>query len=319
MSGLLTRKYHRCLGIDISAQSIKIVELSRSRSLFTLEAYVIEPLPVPCSDDLTGTDPKSVARVLIQALQRVGVLARDAVVAVPDAQVICKTLAVEADLADEDLELYVRLEAEQYVPYALADVALDFEVQGCSSRHPGRVDVLLVACRQVTLDWYQAVLSSTGLKARVITVQTHGLARAIDVMAGAQLSHTIAVVDFGFQTTRLSILHQGQVIYFHELLFGSDGFDDEMFETVTVENIGRVLVLFAESGIEGVVSSILLCGAVACRAGLSPCIEARFGVPAQWANPFATMNLNPLLAPEALCCDAPVLLTACGLALMGFD
>ena len=319
MPGFFSKTSQRCVGIDISAQSIKIVELRRSRSVFTLEAYAIEPLLIKPSGDLTSADPKSVAVVLTNALEKADVLARQAVVAVPDALAISKTLAVEADLTGDDLELYVRLEAEQHVPYGLEDMALDFEVQGRSHNYPGRSDVLLVVCRQATLAWYQTVLNRAGLSERVITVQAHGLARAVGVLAGAQSSRAIAVVDFGLRTTLLSVVSREQVIYSRELLFGSDGLDDEAFKVAALEHLGRGLALFAGSGTGGVVSSILLSGENPLPAMLGVWIEGQCGLPTQLANPFATMALNPVLTPDTLRGDASRLLTACGLAIRGFD
>lgn len=317
--GFFTPHSQRCVGIDISAQSIKIVELRRSRGVFTLEGYGIEPLPALCSEDLTGADPKSVARVLANALKTANVHAQEAVVAIPDALTISKTLEVDADLAGDDLELYVRLEAEQHVPYGLEDMALDFEVQGCSSSHPERVDVLLVVCRQATLGWYRSVLSRAGLRERVITVQTHGLARAVGVMAAVQASQAVAVVEFGLRTTVLNMVCREQVIYSRELLFGFDGLDDEAFKVAALSHLGRGLELFAASGVGGVVGSILLCGTTSLPVQLSGWIEGQCGLPTQLANPFASMTLNPALAPDTLCCDASMLVTACGLAMRGFD
>lgn len=129
MSGLFFETRPRYVGVHISGQSIKVVELSRMGNTFELHAYVIEPLSAGYVDDLTSTGAKSVAQVLRRALGNTGVMARDAVTALPDTQVICKTLEVETGLSENELELYVRLEAEQYVPYALEEMALDYDVQ----------------------------------------------------------------------------------------------------------------------------------------------------------------------------------------------
>ena len=318
--GLFGKNRHRCAGVDITAQAIKIVELSRSQGEFRLQAYAIEPLPAGLMNDLTCSGAESVIRVLLKALEKAGVMARDAVVAMPDELLISKTLEVESGLSEADLELHVRLEAEQYVPYALEDVALDFEVQGRSSNHAGQVAVQMVACRQEALEWYRSVLIGAGLTPRVVEVQAHALARGVEAaVPDLSQQEAVAVVDFGSHMTLLSIVRQGQVIYSRELLFGQGMAGAQGFEESVVQHLGLGLEQFVESGAAGVVGMILLAGAAATTPGLSQWVEARLGTPVRVANPFSAMDLNPALTPETLLCDAPMLLTACGLALRGSD
>ena len=318
MFGYFRNARQRYLGVDIGLHAVKVVELSRSRGTFQLESYGIEPLAAVLMDDLTRVDPKSAAQALVKVLGAASVVARNTVVAVPDTQVICKNLELDAGLSEDDLELYVRLEAEQYIPYALDEVALDFEVMGCVENNPERLNVLLVTCRQQTLDWYEAVLSLAGLKARVIAVQAHAVARAVEALTpyatGLQAPGAVAVVDFAPHTTLLSVVQQGQVLYSRELLFGCDALEDEAFNSIALQHIRRGLEPFVEP-----LASLVLSGSAASRSGLSEWLEAQLGVHTQVANPFALMSINPLLTPQTLLCDAPMLLTACGLALRGFD
>lgn len=314
MPGFLTTRRHRCVGIDISANAVNIVELSRFNTTFTLHGYAIEPLPTQPAGDQTRAHPKSVAQVLLRVLNEQAMVARDAVVAVADGQLICKTLELDAGLAGVELELHVRLEAEQHVPYALERAALDFEVQGCSPLNPQLMSVLLVACPMETVDWYQAVLSHAGLKAKVIEVQSHAQVRGVDAMVPS--SGAVALVDFALHTTRLTILHQGRVMDSRELLFGNGLQDQATFKTTAVQHIRRGL---EQSAASPRAESVILAGAAAAQAGLSEWLEAQLAMPTQPANPFMHMDISPSLVPQALCSHAPMLLTACGLALRGFD
>ncbi|MFI8338147.1 type IV pilus biogenesis protein PilM [Pseudomonas taetrolens] len=323
MSGLFFETRPRYVGVHISGQSIKVVELSRMGNTFELHAYAIEPLSADYVDDLTSTGAKSVAQVLRRALGNTGVMARDAVTALPDTQVICKTLEVETGLSENELELYVRLEAEQYVPYALEEMALDYDVQEVVPRHSDQVEIVLVACRQEVLEWHQEVLLSAGLKPHVIDVQALALVRGLDWMlrsvTGSSAREAVAVADFSPPLARLSIVSQSRVIYCHEWLFERGSLGDDAFKFAAVEHLGREIGLSAESAVGAKVGLIVLAGAAASSTGLSQWVEARLGIPTRVADPFAAMKLNPALAPEALFCDAPVLLAACGLALRGFD
>lgn len=323
MFGLFSKPRHRRVGVHISPHSITVVELSCLNGVFQLESHAVETLPATLMIDQTRAEPKSVAQVLLRALDKAGVVARDAVVALPDTQIICKRLEVEAGLSESDLELHMRLEAEQHVPYALEEVALDYEVENHPASHSGRVNVLLVICRQEALEWHQSVLLGAGLKAQVIAVQAHALVRAIDWMvdavAGPSRQDAVAVVEFMPRTTLLSVVCQGEVLYSRELLFERGVQGDEDFKITAVQHLRRGLELFAESGAERVPGLIVLAGAAASSIGLHQWVEEQLGTPTHIANPFVAMSLNRALVPEALLCDAPLLLTACGLALRGFD
>ena len=308
MPGLFAQTRQRCIGIDISQHAIKIVELSRSQGRFKLQGYAMEPLPAGLMDDQTGAEAKSVVPVLVRALEQAAVMARDAIIAVPDGQVICKTLEVEAGLSEVELELHVRLEAEQHIPCALDDMALDFEVLEHLSSQPGRVNVLMGACRQEALEWHRSVLTGAGLIPRVVAVQSHALGRGVGAMtAGLARDVAVAVVDGAARAGVLSIVQQGRVIYSRELAGA------HAFEVTLVEHLQHELELFGPVGL------IVLAGEAAVVPGLARRVESRLGTPTRIANPFIQMDHTPTLTPEALLCDAPLLLTACGLALRGFD
>lgn len=271
-------------------------------------------------DDQTGAGPESVVQILLKALDSAGVQASDAIVAIPDGLLISRVIEVEPGLNEVELELHVRLEAEQYVPYALDDMALDFEVQGRSASHPGRVDVLMVACRHEVLEWYRSVLAGAGLTPRVVAVQAHGLASGVEAMtAGMVLNGAVAVLELGAHASLLSVVRQGQAICVRELLFGQAGVDEQAFKTNVARHLEHGLEVFAASGVAGPIGMLVLAGEGAATPGLSQWLEARFGMPTHIANPFLATHLDPALAPEALLCDAPALLTACGLAMRGFD
>ena len=324
MPGLFCKTRHLCAGVDISPQAIKIVELRRSRGRFRLQSYAMEPLPAGLMDDLTCVEPESVIQVLRKALKKAGVQACDAVVAMPDELLISKTIEVEAGLGEADLELHVRLEAEPYIPYALEDVALDFEVKGRSADDSGQIDVHMVACRLEALEWYRSVLTGAGLTPRVVAVQAQALARGVDAMVSdlsprGALVVAVLEVEFGGHGAVLSIVRQGQVIYSRKLPFGQGTAGEQAFKEMLVQQLEGGLELFLRSGSEGAVNVIVLAGAVAATPGLGRWVQARLGMPVRVANPFSAMDLNPVFTSEALLCDAPMLLTACGLALRGVE
>lgn len=197
MPGFLPTTRHRFIGVDISQQAIKVVELSRSRGKFMLQGYAIEPLPAGLTGHQTGAESKSVVQALQRALEKAAVVTSNAIVGIPDGQVICKTLEVEAGLNEIELELHVRLEAEQHIfLMRLKTWRWISKFKVFSSSHPGRINVQVAACRQEALEWHRCVLTSAGLTPRVVTVQAHALARGVEAMApNVALQDAVAVLD----------------------------------------------------------------------------------------------------------------------------
>lgn len=149
---------------------------------------------------------------------------RNVAVAVAGSAVITKTIEMDAGLSDDELENQLKIEADQYIPYPLDEVAIDFEVQGPSVRNPARVNVLLAACRKENVEVREAALALAGLTARVVDVEAYALERSFGLLTGHLASPqgqlTVAVVDIGATMTTLSVLHKGRIIYTREQLFG---------------------------------------------------------------------------------------------------
>ena len=148
MLGLFTKKANTLLGIDISSTSVKLLELSRSGSRYRVESYAVEPLPPNAVVEKNIAELEGVGQALSRLLGKAKTGVKSAAVAVSGSAFITKSIEMEAGLSDEELENQLKIEADQYIPYPLEEVAIDFEVQGPAPRSPGRVEVLLAACRK---------------------------------------------------------------------------------------------------------------------------------------------------------------------------
>lgn len=228
MLGLIKKKANTLLGIDISSTSVKLLELSRSGGRYKVEAYAVEPLPPNAVVEKNIVELEGVGQALSRVLVKAKTNLKSAVVAVAGSAVITKTIEMEAGLSEDELENQLKIEADQYIPYPLEEVAIDFEVQGLSARNPERVDVLLAACRKENVEVREAALALAGLTAKVVDVEAYALERSYALLSsqlGADTDQlTVAVVDIGATMTTLSVLHNGRTIYTREQLFaGIDG------------------------------------------------------------------------------------------------
>ncbi len=352
--GLFNKKANMLLGIDISSTSVKLLELSRSGNRYKVEAYAVEPLPPNAVVEKNIVELEGVGQALSRVLAKSKTGVKGAAVAVAGSAVITKTIEMEAGLSDDELETQLKIEADQYIPYPLEEVAIDFEVQGVSARNPERVEVLLAACRKENVEVREAALALAGLTAKVVDVEAYALERAYgllsDHLGGHQEELTVAVVDIGATMTTLSVLHNGRTIYTREQLFGGrqlteeiqrryglsvdeaglakkqgglpDDYDSEVllpFKEAVVQQVSRSLQFFFAAGQYNDVDYILLAGGTASIPDLDRLIQQKIGTPTQVANPFADMALSGKVNAGALASDAPSLMIACGLAMRSFD
>lgn len=354
MLGLIKKKANTLLGIDISSTTVKLLELSRSGNRFKVEAYAVEPLPPSAVVEKNIVELEGVGQALEKVLARSRTSLKQAAVAVAGSAVITKTIEMDAGLDPDEMEEQIKLEADQYIPYPLDEVAIDFEVQGVSPRNPERVEVLLAACRRENVDIREAALALAGLNARVVEVEAYAMERAcelvIDQLDGDREDVTVAVIDIGATMMTLSVLSKGRIIYTREQLFGGKQLTDEIqrryglsqeeaglakkqgglpddyetevlspFKDAVVQQVSRSLQFFFAGGQYNDVDYILLAGGTASIPGLDQLIQQKIGTTTLVANPFANMTLSNKVNAVALSNDAPALMIACGLAMRSFD
>lgn len=353
MLGLFNKKARSLLGIDISSTSVKLLELSRQGEGYRVEAYAVEPLPPRAVIEKNIAELDGVGQALARVLVKARTSLKNVAVAVAGSAVITKTIEMDAGLSDDEMEDQLKIEADQYIPYPLDEVAIDFEVQGASARNPERVNVLLAACRKENVEVREAALALAGLTARVVDVEAYALERSFSLLKSQQggfKGRLVAVVDVGATMTTLSVLHDGRIIYTREQLFGGRQLTEEIqrrygltveqaglakkqgglpddyvsevlqpFREALVQQVSRSLQFFFASGQYHAVDQILLAGGTASVSGLDRLIEQQLGTPTQVANPFCDMTLGSKVNAAALASDAPALMIACGLALRSFD
>ncbi|MCJ1883548.1 pilus assembly protein PilM [Pseudomonas sp. QE6] len=354
MLGLFNKKANTLLGIDISSTSVKLLELSRSGGRYKVEAYAVEPLPPNAVVEKNIAELEGVGQALSRVVAKARTGVKTAAVAVAGSAVITKTIEMDGGLSEDELENQLKIEADQYIPYPLEEVAIDFEVQGASARNAERVDVLLAACRKENVEVREAALALSGLTAKVVDVEAYALERAFsllgDQLGGNADELTVAVVDIGATMTTLSVLHHGRTIYTREQLFGGrqlteeiqrryglsveeaglakkqgglpDDYDSEVlqpFKDAVVQQVSRSLQFFFAAGQFNDVDYILLAGGTASIPDLDRLIQQKIGTPTLVANPFTDMVLSGKVNAGALASDAPALMIACGLAMRSFD
>ncbi len=346
------------LGLDISSTAVKLLELSRSGSKpgyrYRVESYAVEPLPADAVVEKNLADVEAVGAAIQNAVRRSRTRAKQAAVAVAGSAVITKTIPMPASLSDSELESQIMLEADQYIPYPLEEVNIDFQVLGVSDRNPEVVDVLLAASRSENIDDRVAALEIAGLTPAVVDVEAYAMENAFaliaDQLPNQGSGQTIAIADIGATNTTLNVLHDGKVIYTREQNFGGKQLTEEIqrryglsleeagmakrqgglpdnyipevlepFKEALAQQVSRSLQFFFSSSVYNSVDHIILAGGCASIPAVDDLVTEKIGTPTIIANPFANMSVSSTVQTHSLSNDAPSLMIACGLALRSFD
>lgn len=224
---LPTRPKASLVGIDISAQRIKLLELARhERDGYRVQAYASVGLPAGAVEDFAIEDAEVVARAIATAIERSGTRTREAAIAVAGPAVISKTVLLPAAMDDIEMEQQIHLDAEQYVSHAISDVHIDFQVLEPDPRDANFNRVLLVACRRETIEMRLAALEMAGMTVRLVDVEEYALQNACALLAEratpdeAPAQNAVAVFDVGSQDTRLTVQHGARSRYNRSIAFG---------------------------------------------------------------------------------------------------
>ena len=352
---LFGNRSRELIGLDISSSAVKLLELSRRGDRYTVESFAVEPLPPNCVNDRQITDPRVVGEVILKALGRAGTKNRQCAVAVAGSSVITKVITMPASLKDNDMEEQIKAEADQYIPYPIDEVNIDFQVLGPSQREKDAVDVLLAACRKEQVESRIAALEIAGLKPMVVDIEAYALENACEFlthqMPALGVGKTVAIVDVGASTTSLLVLHDRKTVYTRDQAFGGKQLTEDImrFYGMSYEEAGKAKRLgnlppnyenevlshfiadmaqqidrslqffFAAASRHNVIDQLILAGGCAHIAGIDAAVQKRLQIPCVIAQPFAKMSIGSRAKPAQLGQDQASMLIAAGLALRAFD
>jgi type IV pilus assembly protein PilM len=345
------KKSGTLLGVDISTTAVKILQLSPSGNSYKVDNYIIRPLPANSVVEKSISDIDAVGDCIAQALSILKPSLKDAAIAVAGSAVITKTIEMNSALSDSEMENQIIVEADQYIPYPLDEVSIDFERQKMSERSPDMVEVLLAACRRETVDERVTVLELGGLTAKVVDIEAYAIERAytlLEEQVASKEEQTTAIIDIGSAMTTINVILAGKTIYTREQVFGGsqlleevqrrfglsaaeagnamkrgglpEEYDSEIlapFKEAVTQQVSQTLQFFFSSSHYNEVDHVLLAGGVAAIEGLADQVQENLATPVRVANPFANLVISSKINKTMLMHDAPSLLIACGLAMRG--
>jgi type IV pilus assembly protein PilM len=337
------------VGLDIGASSVKAVQLKRSRGINELVRLGVAPLHPETIVDGVIMDSGTVISAIQQIFTENQIKTKDVVVAVSGHSVIVKKVRI-TKMKPEELEEAIPFEAEQYVPYAIEDVNLDFQVLENSDPGAADMDVLLVAVKKDIINDYLSIISTAGLNAVVVDVDAFALENAFELAYELDRDQVVGLVNLGAAVMNINILQGGFSEFTRDSPLGGNRYTEsiqkmlgmsyeqaealklggevdgrtlrdaqpaiDMVNAEVAGEIRRSFDFFRSSSHSDTIHRVILSGGCARLPGLVEYLAENLEISFEIANPLRKIKADPKkFNPEELERIAPQLAVSVGLAL----
>jgi len=206
------------VGLDIGSRSLKAAEISESKRGRELKKFGITEIAHGAIEDGNINDPESVAESIRQLFKAYNIKERNVAISIGGYSVIVKKIAVQT-MDEEQLQETIHFEAEQYIPFDISDVNLDFQILGQNETNPNQMDVFLVAAKKEMVNDYVNLVNLAGLNPCIVDVEAFALQNTFEAnydMSG----DNVALIDIGASKTSLNILKSNNSVFMRDVSLG---------------------------------------------------------------------------------------------------
>jgi len=321
----------KILGVDIGSSSIKLVELSRKSRNYNLESLGVSALPKGSIVDGQIIDINTVSTVLRDLVRATKTSGAYAYTGLFGEGVIIKRIKVSV-MTKSELEHHIRWEAEQYIPYNIDEVNIDYDVINTNYKKLGKMDIIIAAAKKDMVSAYSAVLYDSGLIAKGVDIGSFALFDMYKQNYEFDLNDTLALIDIGASRTLISVIEKGKIIFTKEIENACDYISRKIQSELAVsfEEAENLKVVSEEAGIPPEVENILIkelknlgieirknldlclasvsdfhvdevviCGGGSKTIGINYILEKTLNLPVSIANPFKQIAFNVKIFPES--------------------
>jgi len=336
------------IGLDIGSSYIKTVKLKEAKGSYELELFHVHPLPPELIVDGSIIDSLRLVDSLKEMIKTAGIKTKDAVIAISGhSSVIIKRISLP-EMTEEELSESIKFEAEQYVPFDIEDVNLDFQIIG-PKEEPGQMDVILVAVKKDIINEYISVVKEAGLNPIIVDIGSFALENMYGINYEVDSDRNIALLNIGASTVNMIILKGGISVFTRDSSLGSNLHTEALQRefNISYENAGRLkrgesvenispedAKAVIESASEEIlneiirsfdyyrsttvhedISEIILSGGCSLIGNFASMIAERSGIETKLAEPFRNIKISKKFDMAYLGEIAPMMAVAVGLAL----
>jgi len=341
------------LGLDIGSQSIKMVDLEKTRSGYELKSMGIAIVPSECIVDKDIMDSETVVETIRNLRDNLKISPKGTATAVSGHSVIVKKAEIST-MSRAELEQTLMVEAEQYIPFDINDVYLDFHILGESLERQDMMDVLFVASKRELVDDYSSVIKNAGLKPLIVDVDVFAIENMYHSNYPDAPETIVALVDVGASMININVMREGTSIFARDISMGGrqmteriqrefgvsferaenikcgasiEGIDLErvnyifkMASETYAQEIKRTLDFFLSTMVNENIEKIYISGGGSRMPGLISLMQKQNEIPVEIINPFNNITWNEKnFDPAYMAYIAPQMAVAVGLALRRAD
>ncbi len=215
---MLFKKKDSLVGLDIGSRSVKLAEITESKNGLKLKRFGMADIPAGAIEDGAISDPETAAGVVRQLFKSTGVKETNVAISIGGYSVIVKKINVQT-MPEEQLQETIHFEAEQYIPFDISDVNLDFQILGENENNPNQMSVFLVAAKKDMVNDYINLVTLAGLNPCIIDVEAFALQNVFEANYDVQ-DENVALIDIGASKTSLNILKGNSSVFMRDVALG---------------------------------------------------------------------------------------------------
>jgi type IV pilus assembly protein PilM len=221
------RRAKSLVGLDIGSSAVKAVELKPAGKGYKVTAFGAEPVPPDSIVDGAIIDGAAVADAIRRLFDGRGIKTKEVAASLSGNAVIVKKITLpimtEAELAES-----IYWEAEQYIPFDIQDVNLDYQIVDPGDAAAGTMGVLLVAAKKEKIADYTGVIAQAGRSAVVVDVDGFALQNAYEVNYGIQPGQVVVLLNAGASATNINILTGDQSVFTRDISIGGNAYTEAL-------------------------------------------------------------------------------------------
>jgi type IV pilus assembly protein PilM len=224
---LIISKSKNVVGLDIGTNSIKLVEVEESKGGMRLKNFGITPIPKDSIVNGAIVNHDAVVSAIQQLLSNLKVKTKDAVSSVSGHPVIIKKISMP-QTTDDEMEESIKFEAEQYIPFDLDEVNIDYQILAVEEGKTDHMSVMLVAAKKVMISDYVKVLTDAGLNPVILDIDVFALENAYEVNYQSDEPQAVALIDIGASTININIIKAGLSAFTRDIFLGGNQVTEEI-------------------------------------------------------------------------------------------
>lgn len=242
---MIFKKKDHLVGLDIGAAFVKVAELKTTKQGPALHKFGIAKVPEGMIQEGRVADMEGLAEIIRSLFQSKKIKEKNVALSTGGHSVVVKTIST-SKVPDEQLHRNIRAEAEQYIPYDIDDVNIDYQILGDSEFSEEQMNVLLVAVRQDLVDEYVQLIQTAGLNPVIIDVDAFALQNVYETLPDVDHDRITLLLDAGASKTSVNILENNNSRMMRDMTNGCDLLVSVVCERLEVDREKAMQIVMGE-------------------------------------------------------------------------